>query len=72
MEQRGGGRDLTGSPKLLDGKHWANKLLQVINIGNEATCLRTCFNVLEISKTPSASFWLLSSSLPFLNVNGKR
>ena len=30
MEQRGGGggRDLTRSPKLLDGKSWAMKLLE--------------------------------------------
>ena len=28
----GGGRDLTGSTKLLDGKHSANKLLKVISI----------------------------------------
>ena len=52
MEQRGGGRDLTGSPKLLDGKCWANKLLQVINMGHEAELLRICFqyftNVLNI------------------------
>ena len=27
---KGAGRDLTGSPKQLDGKRWANKLLQVI------------------------------------------
>ena len=48
----GGGRDLTGSPKLLDGKYWANKLLQVINMGHEAVLLRICFhyftNVLNI------------------------
>ena len=48
----GGGRDLIGSPKLLDGKCWANKLLQVINKGHEAVLLRICFqyftNVLNI------------------------
>ena len=48
----GGGRDLTGSPNLLDGKCWANKLLQVINMGHEAVLLRICFqyftNVLNI------------------------
>ena len=29
----GGGRDLTGSSKLLDGKCWANKILQVTDMG---------------------------------------
>ena len=44
----GGGRHLTGSPKLLGGKDWANELLQVINIGHEAICFRNCFNIYEI------------------------
>ena len=48
----GGGRDLTGSPKLLDGKCWGNQPLQVINMGHEAVLLRICFqyftNVLNI------------------------
>ena len=48
----GGGRDLTGSPKLLDGKCWANRFLQVINMGHETVLLRICFqyftNVLNI------------------------
>ena len=36
MEQGGGGRrDLTGSPKPLDGKRLANKQIQVINMGHE-------------------------------------
>ena len=42
----GGRGDLTGSPKLLDGERWANKLLQMINMGHEATCFRMCFNLL--------------------------
>ena len=45
MEQRGGGRDLTGSSKLLDGKRWANKLLQMINMGHEAICFWICFSI---------------------------
>ena len=45
----GGGRDLTGSPKLLDGKPWAYKLLQVINMGLEAICCKICFNILQKS-----------------------
>ena len=46
----GGGRDLTGSPKILDGKCWANKLLQVINMGHEAICFRICFNIYKSFK----------------------
>ena len=53
----GGGRHLTGSPKLLDGKHWANKLLPSRNMGHEAICSRTCFNIfLTILNTVSVSF----------------
>ena len=45
----GGGRDLTGSPKLLHGKCWANKLLQVTNMGHEAIFVsRFAFNVLQL------------------------
>ena len=45
----GGGRDLTGSPKLLHGKCWANKLLQVTNIGHEAIFVsRFAFNILQL------------------------
>ena len=29
-------RALIGSPKLFDGKRWANKLLQILNMGHEA------------------------------------
>ena len=36
----GGGRDSTGSPKLLDRKSWANKLLQKIGMGYEAIRFR--------------------------------
>ena len=42
-----GGRDLTGPPKLLNGKRWANKLLQVINMGHEEICFRVGFNILQ-------------------------
>ena len=56
----GGGRDLTWSPKLLDGKGLANKLFQVINMGHEAICYRILFNIGKIFLTLSASF-LLSS-----------
>ena len=53
----GGGRDLTGSPKLLDGKRWAKKLLEVINIGYEAICFRICFNSFtHVSNIVSANF----------------
>ena len=45
----GGGRDLTGSPKLLHGKCWANKLLQVTNMGHEAIFVsRFAFNILQL------------------------
>ena len=45
----GGGRDLTGSSKLLDGKRWANKLLQVANMGHEALfVLGFVFNTLQM------------------------
>ena len=45
---RRGGRDLTGSPKLLSGKCRANKLLQVINTGHEAIfVLGLAFNILH-------------------------
>ena len=37
----GGGRDLTGSAKLLDGKCWAGKIIfQVISMGHEGICLQ--------------------------------
>ena len=39
----GGGRDLTGSAKLLGGKRWANKLFQMINAGHEAITLSASF-----------------------------
>ena len=35
----GGGRDLTRSPELSDGKCWVNELLQKINMSHEAICL---------------------------------
>ena len=45
----GGGRDLTGSPKLLHGKCWANKLLQMTNMGHEDIFVsRFAFNVLQL------------------------
>ena len=40
MEQRGGGRDLTESTKLVGAKRWAKNLLQVINMGYEAICFQ--------------------------------
>ena len=56
----GGGRDLTGSPKLLDGKCWANKLLQVINMGHEAVLLRICFQYFTgILNIVSITFFVL-------------
>ena len=54
----GGGRDLTGSPKILDGKCWANKLLQVINMGHEAICFWICFQYLQKFQTLPALFLL--------------
>ena len=57
---RGGGRDLTGSPKILDEKHWAIKLLQVISMGHESFCFRICFNILQILSSHSTSFLLFS------------
>ena len=57
----GGGRDLTGSSKLLDGKCWANKLLQVTNMGHEAIFVsRFAFNILQLFETLSASYLLFS------------
>ena len=44
----GGGRDLTGSPKLSDGNYWANKLLQMINMGHETICFWICFQYLQL------------------------
>ena len=45
----GGGRDLTGSPKLLHGNCWANKLLQMTNMGHEDIFVsRFAFNVFAI------------------------
>ena len=45
----GGGRDLTGSPKLLHGNCWANKLLQMTNMGHEDIFVsRFAFNVLQL------------------------
>ena len=44
----GDGRDLTGSPELSDGKCWANKLLQRINMGHEAICLWICFQCFQL------------------------
>ena len=43
-----GGRDLTGSSKSLDGKCWANKLLQLIIMGHEAICFWICFQRLQL------------------------
>ena len=37
---RGGGRNLTGSAKLLDEKCWASKIFQVISTGHEGICLQ--------------------------------
>ena len=54
----GGGRDLTGSPKLSGGKYWANKLLQMINKGHEAICFWICFQNLQLFQTPPALFLL--------------
>ena len=54
----GGGRDLTGSPKILDRKCWANKLLQVINMGHEAICFWICFQYLQKFQTLPALFLL--------------
>ena len=61
MEQRGG-RDLTGSPKLLDGKCWASKLLQVMNMGHETIfVLGFAFNYICLKHCRlSASFLLFS------------
>ena len=55
---RGGGRDLTGSPKLSGGKYWASKLLQMINMGHEAICFWICFQYLQLFQTPPALFLL--------------
>ena len=44
----GGGRDLTGSPELSDGKCWANKLLQMINMGYEAIFLWISFQCFQL------------------------
>ena len=43
-----GGRDLTGFPELLDGKCWANKLLQMINMGHETICFWICIQCLQL------------------------
>ena len=44
----GGGRDLTGSPKQLDGNRWAIKLRQVIKMGHKAICFGIFCNVLQL------------------------
>ena len=45
----GGGRDLTGIPKLLHGKRWANKLLQVTSMDHAAIFVsRFAFNILQL------------------------
>ena len=36
----GGGRDLTGSAKLLDEKCWASKIFQVVSMGLEGIFLQ--------------------------------
>ena len=54
----GGGRDLTGSPKLLDGKR--NKLLKATNMGHEAICFRIYFNIFtHVSNIVSVNFAVL-------------
>ena len=56
----GGGRDLTGSQKLLVGKCCANKLLQVINMGHEAICFRICCHIFtHVSNIVSFNFAVL-------------
>ena len=44
----GSGRDLIGSTKLSDGTCWANKLLQVINMGHETICFWICYHYLQL------------------------
>ena len=64
MEQRGDGRDLTGSPELSDGKCWANKLLQMINIGQESYLSLDLFPMFSIVlNTFSVIFLLFFRSL---------
>ena len=64
-----GGRDLTGSPKLLGGKRWANKLLQVINMGHEAIYFRICFHIFtHVSNIVSVNFAVLLIIDDFLHL----
>ena len=56
----GGGRNLTGSTKLLDGKCWASKIFQVISMGHEGICLQYFAIVLKIFSIILLLSWSLA------------
>ena len=49
----GGGRDLTGSAKLLDEKCWASKIFQVVSMGHEGIF----YNILKFFKEIQHHFY---------------
>ena len=62
----GGGRDLTGSAKLLDEKCWASKIFQVISMGHESICLQYFTIVLKRSSLIFTALLIISI---FLHLN---
>ena len=62
----GGGRDLTGSAKLLDEKCWASEIFQVISMGHESICLQYFTIVLKRSSIIFTALLIISI---FLHLN---
>ena len=62
----GGGRDLTGSAKVLNEKCWASKIFQVIGMGHEGICLQYFTIVLKRSSIIFSALLIISI---FLHLN---
>ena len=56
----GGGRDVTGSAKLLDEKCWASNIFQVISMGHKGICLQHFTIFLERSRIIFTALLIIS------------